>query len=277
MPARVDDATRKAAHDAWIAACGHRRTAIKILKGSPGVTKQHAWGKLIKRHGEDFSTRHSFADKSRPGRPSHLTQAALERATAIIKAGFKFDSMQRVWLSSPQAFRESAELRSIAEEARLTHAHLFTRIQEAAPELQYAMQQVKQSFNMKQKRDRQRSCRGHLRKSARFRKRVFWIDAKKMYVQASRLKAWLDTSETIPTVSDQRCEGRTVLHFYAMVNAVGGAVALKYVTGTSDLKGGQQYKVRTFFSIHPCLPQMSHATSASLICMPDFADGRALK
>lgn len=39
----------------------------------------------------------------------------------------------------------------------------------------------------------QRSYSGHLQKSARFRKRIFWIDAKRMCVQPSSLRAWLDS------------------------------------------------------------------------------------
>ena len=69
-----------------------------------------------------------------------------------------------------------------------------------------------------------------------------------MHVQASSLKAWLDVSRAVPTIPDQRCDGRVTLHFYAMVSALGGAVALKYVTGTSDHKGHQQYKVCTHTS-----------------------------
>ena len=173
MPARADSPTRKAAHDAWIASGCDRRKAIKILKESPAVTKKHRWGRLIQRYGADWSSRHSYEDKARSGRPSHLTEAALKRAVDIIKGGFNFNSMQRGWLSMPQAFRESSELRLIATEAHIKHEHLVSRIKEAAPELEYCMQHVKQSFNLKQKIARQKSCRGHLRKSDRFRKRIF--------------------------------------------------------------------------------------------------------
>ena len=164
MPSRADSPTRKAAHDAWIASGSNRRKAIKILKSSPAVTKKHRWGRLIQRYGADWSSRHSYEDKPRSGRPSHLTDAALKRAVDIAKEGLKCDSMQQGWTSMPQAFRESSELVLIAEEAQITHDHLVTRIKEAAPELKDCLQHLNQSSNLKEQKTRQLSCRGHLRR-----------------------------------------------------------------------------------------------------------------
>ena len=152
MPSRADSPTRKAARDAWIASGSNRRKAIKILKSSPAVTKKHSWGKLIQRYGADWANRHSYQDKPRTGRPSHLTDAALKRAVDIVKDGFQCDSMHQGWISMPQAFKESSELTLIAAEAQITQEHLVTRIKEAAPELKDGMQHVNQSFTSRKRR-----------------------------------------------------------------------------------------------------------------------------
>lgn len=161
-----------------------------------------------------------------------------------------FGSIQRGFPSMAFACEESQELRDILARSNISSSHLLVRIKKAAPEMVHRLQHVKAAFNKKQKQDRRKACREHLRKSDRWRKQVFWVDAKKMYIQASSMKAWVDNSEPIATVPDLRTEGRKVLHFYAMVNACGGPVALMYVTGTSDHVTEQKYQVQSTLLTH---------------------------
>ena len=53
----------------------------------------------------------------------------------------------------------------------------------------------------------------------------------------------------IQAVPDQQYDGWATLQFYAMANAVGGAVGLTYVTRTSHHKGHQQSEVRPHFPV----------------------------
>ena len=241
---RVPEPLRHAAHDAWLEANGNRRLAVTILKKSPAAIGKHRWGRLIDRWGSGFNVRRGYQDLHRCGRRSHLSQQDLDRAVAILEEGYMFGCIQRGFPSMTFACEESQELRDILQRARISSSHLLVRIKRAAPEVVHRMQHVKAAFNKRQKDARKSACRWHLRQSPRFRKQVFWVDAKKMYIQASSMKAWLDSSQPIATVPDLRTEGRKVLHFYAMVNSCGGAVALKYVTGTSDHTPEHHYQVR---------------------------------
>lgn len=245
---RTPKPLREAAEAAWLSANGDRKKAIGILKKSPVATGRHRWGRLIIRWGRERHMRPGHRDLPRSGRPSHLTQQDLDKAVEILKGGYMFGCVPRAFPSMPFACVESEELRDILERAKISEDQLLKRIKEAAPEIVYQMQHVKAAFNMRQKKARKSACRALLRKSDRYRKQIFWVDAKKMYLQASSMKAWLDSSEPIATIPDSRTEGRKALHFYAMVNACGGPVALKYVTGTSGLVTEQQYKVCSLFS-----------------------------
>lgn len=254
---RVPEELRHAAHDAWVAAGEDQRQAIKALKKVPAAAGYQRLGKIIHRWGAGFNARRGYQDRHRPGRPSSLSQLDLDRAVEILKGGFMFGCIPRAYPSFSYACDESEELRGILARAKISRKHLLVRIKTAAPGLVFRMQSVKAAFNAKQKKDRMRDCRWHIRKSDRYRLQTFYVDAKKMYVSASPVKAWLDGSEETDTIPDLRAETRTVLHFYAVVNACGGPVALMYVTGTTGLARQQPYLVRLTSSqqlstMNPC-------------------------
>ena len=244
MP-KASEALRHAAHDAWIQANGDKRIAIKLLRQHPEAAGITRLGRFIATWGPGLQNRDGFKDAARPGQPSHIQQVDLRRAAQILKQGYPFNHVTRAFGSFQHALDESAELRGILESSQVSVAHLLRRIKAHDPTLYFGKQPVKAAFNLKQKADRVRASKKLLRQTDHWRQQVFWVDAKKMYVTATSRMAWLDGSQPVTTISDSRTDGRVALHFYAVVNAKGGPVALKYVTGTSDLQCDVKYQVGT--------------------------------
>lgn len=73
-----------------------------------------------------------------------------------------------------------------------------------------------------------------------------WVDAKKFWVSPKRLRVW-GSKKQGPIIASHPSvfmSGKQVcLHYYAVVNAELGPVAIKYVTGTTGFR--KRYRVRT--------------------------------
>lgn len=215
----VSPELRHASHDAWIAASGNKRKAIKAVKQHPECATVSRPGRLVDEWGKGFAKRRSYEDAPRSGRPRQLQPSDVQRAAEILKAGYAFNSMQRGYGSFQQAVHQSAELKQILQRSHVTSAHLLRCIKHAHPEVVFRKQPVKAAFNLIQKRSRVRACKRLRKRSNRWLDGMFWVDAKKMHIKATTRKAWLDSSEPTQTVPDSRTDGRVTLHFHAMVNA----------------------------------------------------------
>ena len=240
---KTSAAVRHAAHDAWIQAKGDKSRAIRLFSQHPEAASISRPGRFIQRWGAEFAKRRHYQDAHRPGQPSRIQQSDLERAAKIVKQGYPFNNVTRAFTSFPHALKHSAELQTILKRSNVSQKHFIRRLTQNDDTLFFGKQPLKAAFNLKQKRDRMSACKKHLRQSSHWRQQVFWVDAKKMHVQATPAKAWLDKSQPVTTIPDSRTDGRVTLHFYAAVNAKGGPVAMKYVTGTTDLQSAIQYEV----------------------------------
>lgn len=73
-----------------------------------------------------------------------------------------------------------------------------------------------------------------------------WLDAKKWWVRPEKLRVWGSKAggRIIADHPSLFMSGKTVcLHYYAVVNAELGPVAIMWVTGTTGMR--KRYKVRT--------------------------------
>lgn len=248
MP-RVSEQLRHAAHDAWIEANKDRRRAIQLLRQHPEGAALARPGRFIMKWGAGFQQRRTYADAPRSGRPRLVQPADVKRAAEILVAGYDFNGIQRGYGSFQHALEESEELKQILQRSGVKSAHLLRCIKCVHPEIVFRVQPVKPAFNLKQKKARVRDSKRLMKRSDRWRQEMFWVDAKKMHIKATPRLAWLDKTQLTATVPDSRTDGRVTLHFYAMVNAKGGPVALKYVTGTTGLQSDAQYLVSPFIAI----------------------------
>lgn len=81
--------------------------------------------------------------------------------------------------------------------------------------------------------------------------RIMWVDSKKLRVSPGKLRVIGRRGKVLAVVEHPliSSSGKSVtLNYYAVVNAILGAVAIKFVTGTTGLR--RRYKVRTCWYCH---------------------------
>lgn len=113
------------------------------------------------------------------------------------------------------------------------------------PTLTQKQAKARPALSEAQKADRKEKAAILIAKDDNYFKRVFWIDAKTIYMTPMRGRyAWNNCNHQHRVIEDERFKpSRKVvkLNYYACVNYLKGPVAIIFVTGTTGLKS--KYKV----------------------------------
>jgi hypothetical protein len=249
-------ALRKSARDAYLEARG-------ALRAQPAATTES----LLRLAVEHFKARHPAVRISRPrefivrwaaradsapdgalkdapgrGRKRVLSHARAMRCADILASGG--------WPSVEDAIADNAQLRAAARLYR-SPAAFWRRLKQADPKLQSRMLRVKQDLTPQQRGERVAACQLLLRMSQRvlmdYLLRTFWIDMKTMVISVRTGRVICRRGDavvlTTPLITWQK-QHYVVIKFYAVVNALAGAVLYREVTGTTGLSQRHAWKVR---------------------------------
>lgn len=145
-----------------------------------------------------------------------------------------------------EAVRDNTYLKWVVSTKKVSLGYLIQCMKKYDPTLSQKQAKARPALTDAQKADRQEKATILAQKDDNYFKRVFWIDAKTMYMTPMRARyAWSNSKHQHLVIEDERFKpSRKVvkLNYYACVNQLKGAVAIVFVTGTTGLKS--KYKVQ---------------------------------
>lgn len=208
---------------------------------------------ILKWHGA-LAAQHDVRDAPGRGRKSALTDKAADAALAILYGGWKdSEKRQHCWCNLDHALAGSKELRRILRRCKLSPGQFWVRLKLRDPKLCIKKVTCKTPLAAWQRRERREAGRRLLAlfgpggKVTDYFKRVFWIDAKKMYFNNPKgctVVCRIDdpVSWQYHPMKSWRKQDVVAVNYYAVVNWFAGPVMFVPVTGTTDLQTG--FKVR---------------------------------
>lgn len=210
--------------------------------------------KCIRYWWKHFLTR--FSVKSDPGRASGRKQkiprdVVLKAATAF-KAGYYSDKhQQRVgYRTIKEACANNEVLQQILAEYNVGPYHVLRRIKDEDPDVAYAGIIYKCLLSATIKTKRQATAEMLRQVPVNVLERVFWLDAKKLYINAPpKGRVWGSKKDGRVLFEDKHLysgKKALVLYYYVVVNAIFGAVKIIFCTGTTSIhdEGHKEYEVR---------------------------------
>jgi hypothetical protein len=157
----------------------------------------------------------------------------------------------RHYESMAEAMQHEAVLRNTVAQCDITPRQLLKNMHAADPTLARGKEKLRRYLTKKHRQARRKAARALLRLPKHYMKRVFWLDAKHLYIVPPTGMVWCDTAELGSLfVEDPKAKlsHPLCINHYAMVNWFTGPVDLVFVTGTTKKKGG--YKVGPTRAVH---------------------------
>lgn len=229
----------------WESKCDIRAAVALLKQRTPGVRHSNP-ARFIRIWVAAMEQRFSVATPSSPGRKSTIPAAVAERAVELVWQGYESEGEHRYFRSIQQALSKCSKLAAIRQRYSVSAKTLLRHMAAVEPALRRRRLAVKRLLSEENRLARQEACRRLLLWPAEQLRRVFWIDAATVYVvPKSRLVYAPPHAHMV--VTDARLPSHSTnllkLKFYICINAVAGAVALKFVTGTTDLEGDEEWLV----------------------------------
>jgi len=201
-----------------------------------------------------YTSTFSLHTQHNQGRPRAVSDEEAAAAVQILWDGYQADGVLRYYTSIEAACEHSKPLAAMVKEHKCTPRTLLSAMQRVEPKCRSQVQVVKRPHSEENRRQRQRACEQLGDWSISRLQRTCWIDAATIWVVPKDMKVFappgallVTTDPRHPTHSSKVCKMR----FYICVNALVGPVALRFITGTTDL-GGNEYLVG-LASLHTCL------------------------
>ena len=250
---------RKDGAQCWHQSGGDRAKAVELFtKMQPeAAASMDRPSDNLKRWGVEWAPRDSFyRKKGSGGRRTITNEKELLDCCKALKRARRIGGVWRHYKSIMEAASYEKVISSTARKYAVTVAHLLRAMHRHDAHLVRGKEKVRRYLDDKHRASRRSTARHMLKLSREYFKRVFWLDAKHLYVVPPTDRVWCDASELGSLfVEDPAARPKPVcLHYYAVVNWFVGAVDLMWVTGTTGLKS--RYKVS-----QPC----AHTCCASLM------------
>lgn len=238
-------------HDAVV--CWYRNgediaAAVAALKSWHPEVKGINFARFIRDWVKAFKTKYSVATPVSPGRPSSVPPEEAKRAVEILWAGYVAEGKHLHYRSIKQAVGQNKDLKAITTKYKIEPETLLRQMVKVEPACRRRRQVIKRLLSVENRRERREACKKLLLWPIEQLRRTFWIDAATIYVvpKAQRVYAPPDahlvlTDDRLPSHSTQLKK----LKFYICINAIVGPVALKFVTGTSELHTDEEWLVST--------------------------------
>lgn len=229
----------------WESKCDIRAAVALLKRRTPGVQHTNP-ARFIRIWVAAMEQRFSVATPSSPGRKSTIPPAAAERAVELVWQGYESEGQPRYFRSIQQALSRCRELAAIKKQYGVSARTLLRHMAAVEPALRRRRLAVKRLLSDENRQARRDICRRLLLWPVEQLQRVFWIDAATIYVVPKSQLVYAPPAAHM-VVTDARLPSHSSnllkLKFYICINAVAGAVALKFVTGTTDLEGDEEWLV----------------------------------
>jgi hypothetical protein len=193
----------------------------------------------LKRWADGWADRDNYERKKGGGRPFKITSSEeLTQCCTALKRGRRIGGVYRHYTSIKEAAAYEKVIRTTAKKYGVTLQHLLRALHRHDPNLARGKEKLRRYLDKEHRAERRRIARAMLRKPLSYFKRVFWLDAKHLYVVPPVGYVWCDAAELGSLfVEDPAARTKPLcLNYYAVVNWFAGAVDLLWVTGTSGLK-----------------------------------------
>lgn len=230
---------RLSAIQCWYKCDDDIRAAVLLFKSrNPGLKKIN-YARFIRDAVRGLESRFSLHTPASTGRPATLPREKAELAVELLWKGYESEGQQRYYRSIDQAVRSNPGLKAICDEHDITPRTLLRAMVAAEPRCRRRRQVVKRLLSVELKKERRLACEKLLLWPVEQLCRTFWIDAATIYIVPKGMKVFAPpdadmviTDDRLPSHSSQLQK----LRFYICINAILGPVAIKFVTGTSDLE-----------------------------------------
>jgi len=203
------------------------------------------WAMQLQQHGY-------LHDQPRSGRPRKVPQPRLELCITAIKRARRHGGIVRHYVSMAEAMRHEQVLRDTVAQCGVTPHQLLRTMHKVDPSLARGKERLRRYLDRKHRQARSKAARSLLRLPMHYLKRVFYLDAKHLYIVPHEHFVYCDAAELGSLwVEDPHYKHShpLCLNYYAMVNYFEGTVDLVYVSGTSKKK--IPYQVSTTPFVHP--------------------------
>lgn len=188
------------------------------------------WGTFWEQH------RHVRGRSSSCGRHRKLSDEEAELLVADLMnwAGL---GLKGPFKSLAQLKKVSARAKKILTAAKAADSTVISTLKMIEPKLAYKKLTVKQKLSNKQREERLRVARHHVRVRGKKLDTVVWIDAKTMYMTIKTRCGWVRVDDEIPFETTRPASKKQpiTLRYYIGVCGRAGAVFLTFYTGTTGM------------------------------------------
>lgn len=175
------------------------------------------------------------------GRPRALSDEEAAAAVAVLWQGYEAEGQQRFYTSIEAACEHSVQLAATIAKHGIKPRTLLAAMQRVEPRCRRQLTVVKRPHSPENRRQRVRCCEQLSGRSLNRLQRTCWIDAATIWVVPKNMKVLAPPGAQL-VLADARHPTHSTkvlkLRFYICVNALLGPVALRFITGTTDLEGG---------------------------------------
>lgn len=211
--------------------------------------------KFLKQWGKPTDDDANLADAPRSGRPSPLTEEAVQQLLPLIKKGTRLGSLnfpgpteRRLFSGIEDAMRHSPAVNELVEQAGVQPRTVLARLFAADPNLVWRSVDVKRQFTAQQLQDRQACARALLALHPSAISNTTFIDCATFYLRCSHLQQWVLCDEEEfqdhppKTLPPEALCLKGQLRVIAAVHPVLGLVWLDFVSGTTDIQRSDTFK-----------------------------------
>lgn len=198
-----------------------------------------------------LDNRFSLLTPAGPGANPKLSDADVARCIELLWAGYHVKGVHRLYKSIQHAATHNRGIKSILAKAGgdepVKPMTLLKRMKAADARVRLRTVAMKRQHTAASKAARCNACRQLLLWDLYKLQRVCWIDAATIQVVPEDVKVYAPP-DCPGVVTDPRLPSHSSytpkLKFYICINAILGAVALEFVTGTTGLQTDDQWLVR---------------------------------
>lgn len=193
----------------------------------------------MKRWAEQWDDRDSYADMPRSGRPRKITdESTLRACCAALKRARRIGGVWRHYATIEEAAEYEPVLQRTKAQYNVSWQHLLRALYRFDPTITRGKEKQRPFLKEHHREQRITIAKRLRRQPLKYFKRVFYLDAKHLYVVPPLDTVYCDAAEVNALfVEDPKAKHHPIcLHYYAMVNWFTGAVSLIWVSGTTGKK-----------------------------------------
>jgi len=211
------------------------------------TTSRRSLKSQIKRVADMFLQYGSVKDRPRCGRPPTVPDEFAEDCAVAFMAGYCTEDGQHMWYTSVrEACMQNNVLKRACLDFNVSPRQLLARMRQVRPDLQRRKVTVRKPLTNRRHNAaaaRLRDATVLLAQPWSYFKRIMWLDAASFFViPDGKVEVWASSAASNLQRTDVHlgvaAKDRIHIKYYAMVNALVGAVAIVFITGTTGVNHG---------------------------------------